>query len=569
MMQESNAQHDPELPAGRPDTADLRLSPQKGSLRDFCLRKGTGLPQKIITLLLVTAIYYVSSQAAIMWTRDIPQAALLWLPIGFSLPALLLCGYRVAPAIFIGSFLANLGVPHSVPVAACIGMGHTAAPVFGVWAMRRFLDFNNDINRPKDIMALIFFPALLGGLIDTAIGVTSIYLEGLQRHVELVRLAWHWWMGDVNGILFVAPIMLVFLNRKLSFAKAFWREASPLIVGLCIVCALIFGPLPPDEMSGKFLIFPLMILAAYRFGQAGTIITLLITLVSVTAWRIAMPDISDLSSEALTLSQIYLATLAMTGLFLGAAVAERRNLEQQLRQYTQALERSNRELDDFTYIVSHDLKEPLRGLKRFSQFLLEDYHDKLDEDGKSKLDTISTLVVRLETLLDTLLYYSRLGRVETAVSAVRPQDIIKNVVDMLAISLKEKNTVVEIVGRLPVVRCNPVRIQEVFQNLISNALKYNDKPENRIEIGTVTDHPKAPGKTVFYVRDQGIGIAEKHLHVIFNIFKRLHASDAYGGGTGSGLAIVKKIIRQHGGDIWAESPGVGQGTTFYFTIPQI
>ncbi len=569
-MHKSDAQQDRELSAGRPRAAGRQLFLQKGDLRNLCLRKGTALPQKIITLLLVTAIYYISAQAAIIWARGIPQAAMLWLPIGFALPALLLCGNRVAPAIFMGSFLANLGVPHSVPVAACIGLGNTAAPVFGIWAMRRFLDFNNDINRPKDVMALIFFPALLGGAIDTVIGVASVYLEGFHRHVALVRIAWHWWMGDVNGTLFVAPIMLVMLNRKLSVSKTFWREAASLIIGLVIVCVLIFGPLPPEEMSGKFLIFPLMILAAYRFGQAGTIITLLITLVSATVWRITTGlGIYDVSSEALTLSQIYLATLAMTGLFLGAAVAERRKLEQQLRQYTQALERSNRELDDFTYIVSHDLKEPLRGLKRFSQFLLEDYHDKLDDDGKSKLDTISTLVVRLETLLDTLLYYSRLGRVETAVSAVRLEDIIKNVTDMLAISLKEKNTVVEIMGHLPVVRCNPVRIQEVFQNLIGNALKYNDKPENRIEIGFMTDHPKVPGETVFYVRDQGIGIAEKHLHAIFNIFKRLHAQNAYGGGTGSGLAIVKKIIRQHGGDIWAESPGEGQGTTFYFTIPQI
>lgn len=249
-------------------------------------------------------------------------------------------------------------------------------------------------------------------------------------------------------------------------------------------------------------------------------------------------------------------------------ITRRKETEAQLLSYTRELERSNEGLDDFTYIVSHDLKEPLRGLQSFSQFLLEDYEDKLDEEGKKKLHTISRLTQHLETLLDTLLHYSRVGRSALAIVETDLNDVVRKAVDMLSISLKEKNTTVEILQKLPVVSCDRVRIGEVFQNLISNALKYNDHKENKIEIGTVTDHPRMPGKTVFYVRDHGIGVPEKHLETIFKMFKRLHAKDAYGGGTGSGLAIVRKIITQHGGEIWAESKGEGQGTTFFFTLQQ-
>lgn len=271
----------------------------------------------------------------------------------------------------------------------------------------------------------------------------------------------------------------------------------------------------------------------------------------------------------LTISPIFDAK----GQVIGASgvlhdITERKETEKNLLRYTNELRRSNQELDDFAYIVSHDLKEPLRGLQSFSQFLLEDYADKLDEEGKKKLHTISCLTQRMESLLETLLYYSRLGRTELAIKETDLNDIVRNVIDLLSITLKEKNVTVEILGKLPALACDRVRIAELFQNLIGNAIKYNDAERNKIEIGMVTDHPRAPGETVIYVRDHGIGIPEKHLNSIFKIFKRLHPRDAYGGGTGSGLAICKKIISQHGGDIWVESRGEGQGATFFFTLPQ-
>jgi PAS domain S-box-containing protein len=248
-------------------------------------------------------------------------------------------------------------------------------------------------------------------------------------------------------------------------------------------------------------------------------------------------------------------------------ISARKKAEEELRHYTKNLEDSNRELDDFAYIASHDLKEPLRGMHNFSRFLLEDYDSKLDAEGKNMLHTIANLTKRMDELLSSLLHYSRLGRTELSVRQTDLNEIVNNAITMHSVKIKETGAEVKILQRLPAIVCDYVRIAEVFQNIIGNALKYTEKLHKKIEIGYTKDHPDFPNEIVYFVRDNGIGIEKRNLDSIFKIFRRLHAQDAFGGGTGSGLTIAKKIINQHDGKIWAESAGKEQGTTFYFTIP--
>ena len=228
------------------------------------------------------------------------------------------------------------------------------------------------------------------------------------------------------------------------------------------------------------------------------------------------------------------------------------------------LSRSNQELDDFAYIASHDLKEPLRGIHNYSTFLLEDYGDKLDATGKERLQTLTRLTVRMEALINDLLHFSRVGRVELATVKSDLNRVVADVLDTLHISLEERGVEVRIPRPLPTVVCDETRVGELFRNLITNAAKYNDKAQKWIEI-SVSPTASPDEGTVFYVRDNGIGIREKHFETIFRIFKRLHGRDKYGGGTGAGMSIVKKIVEGHGGRIWLES-AEGEGTTFYFTL---
>jgi light-regulated signal transduction histidine kinase (bacteriophytochrome) len=259
----------------------------------------------------------------------------------------------------------------------------------------------------------------------------------------------------------------------------------------------------------------------------------------------------------------------------------------ELAESNAKLSRSNRDLDEFAYVASHDLREPLRGIHNYATFLIEDYADKLDAEGRQKLETLQRLSKRMDTLIDALLHFSRVGRTELAVQQTNLQEVLSEVLDSVRIMLEEHRVDVRLPVALPAVVCDRVRVGEIFENLIVNAVKYNDKPHKWVEIGTTTrpretnaagdDSASAKQATdarqaksdelVFYVRDNGIGIPEKHHEGIFRIFKRLHGRDKFGGGTGAGLTIVKKIVERHGGRIWIEST-VGEGTTFFFTLPQ-
>ncbi len=273
---------------------------------------------------------------------------------------------------------------------------------------------------------------------------------------------------------------------------------------------------------------------------------------------------------------------------------------EELAKINQELESSNRELASFAYAASHDLKEPLRGIYNYSIILLEDYASVLDEDAREYLQTVISLSVRMETLINGLLRLSQLGQAALHLQAVNLNELLDQVINVFHASRQQHNLEVRIPRPLPAIRCDSVLINEVFSNLITNAFKYNDKAEKWVEIGYLDREdagtrgdgrqgghagegdadrqisaPSSLGVTAsyvdsqslitFYVRDNGIGIPAHHHQTIFKLFKRLHTQEKYGGGTGAGLAIAKKIIERHGGQIWVESTP-GEGSTFYLTL---
>ncbi|MBD2294543.1 GAF domain-containing protein [Anabaena sphaerica FACHB-251] len=246
----------------------------------------------------------------------------------------------------------------------------------------------------------------------------------------------------------------------------------------------------------------------------------------------------------------------------------------ELALINEQLQDLNNELDAFAYIASHDLKEPLRGIHNYANFLLEDYRHQLDADGVNKLDTLMQLTTRMENLINALLHFSRLSRAELNRTNINLNDLVNNVFNIFKISQSEFNLNIQIAQNFPVVKADRVLVEEIYTNLMSNAIKYNEQPEKQIEIGWIIGKPKwslidhpcfQQNIPIFYVKDNGIGIREKHLDTIFRIFKRLHGQNQYGGGTGAGLTIVKKIVERHGGQIWIESK-LKAGTTFYFTL---
>lgn len=269
----------------------------------------------------------------------------------------------------------------------------------------------------------------------------------------------------------------------------------------------------------------------------------------------------------LSLSSFKLGEALFFSFFL-RDITETKQKESSLRRYMQDLERSNRDLDDFAYIASHDLKEPLRGLFNHAQFLLEDYQNTLDADGVRRLQRLSALAHKMERLVNDLLYYSRLGRAELAVQETDPNNVVVDVAHMMEGILKELHADVSIAAPMPTILCDKPRVTEVFRNLITNAVKYNDKDVKRVEVGYLDDvtSPYGPERGVFYVKDNGIGIEEGYHQEIFRIFRRLNpAKNEADNSSGAGLTFVKKIIERHGGHIWLESQP-GKGSTFYFNL---
>ncbi len=241
-------------------------------------------------------------------------------------------------------------------------------------------------------------------------------------------------------------------------------------------------------------------------------------------------------------------------------IDDHKRAEQAVAEHARRLAASNAELESFAYVASHDLKEPLRGISAYAEMLLEDLGPAAREEDRERLRTLVRLCRRMYDLLDSLLELSRVGRGEMAMEETDLNVLVAEVMESLRARLEQEHGEVT-VGRLPTVLCDRVRAGQVFINLVANALKYNDKPVKRVEIASEVQD----GHHVISVSDNGIGIADRHHDAVFRVFRRLHPRDAYGGGTGMGLAIVHKIIQQHGGRIWLRSRP-GEGTTFYFTL---
>ncbi|MEN8262339.1 MAG: PAS domain S-box protein [Nitrospirota bacterium] len=240
-------------------------------------------------------------------------------------------------------------------------------------------------------------------------------------------------------------------------------------------------------------------------------------------------------------------------------IAEHKLAEERKTQLLKEVKSVNKELREFIYVVSHDLKSPLRAIGSLTNWISNDYANKLGKEGKEQLQLLVKRVMRMYALIEGILAYSKIEHVKEKKVKVNINELLEEVIDMTA---PPENIKITFENELPSILCEKTRIMQVFQNLLSNAVGYMDKPQGLIKIGCIEDN----SSWRFSIADNGPGIEEKYFEKIFKIFQTLSPPDKQED-TGVGLTIVKKIITMYGGKIWVKSK-VGQGSTFFFTLPK-
>ena len=236
-------------------------------------------------------------------------------------------------------------------------------------------------------------------------------------------------------------------------------------------------------------------------------------------------------------------------------------LEQRVKNRTTELEVANKELESFSYSVSHDLRAPARAIHSYANVFLEDYGDKIDEEGKRLINIVLKNGQKMGFLIDDLLSFSRLGRIELTKTKLSMYDIVSGVWNELY-KTEENRNVTLVLKELPDAYAEKTTMQQVWVNLISNALKYTkNNPETVIEISAEEKNTEI----IYCIKDNGSGFDMRYYNKLFGVFQRLHSQEEFEG-TGVGLAIVQRVLEKHGGKIWADSK-VNEGATFYFSLP--
>ncbi len=512
-------------------------------------------------LILFSALYYFSGKLGLSMAVVQSNATVVWPPSGIALAGLLIFGWRLWPGVFLGAFLVN-ATTTSTPILASLGIatGNTLEALAGSFLVLGFCGGRGAFDQTKNIFKFLFFAATVSTAISATFGVTSLTLHGLVQAGKHFSVFATWWLGDMVSVVILTPLLLIWSSKsQRRFKQHFPLEAVGLTFLVFVAGQIVFGGWLPTKVQTypiEYLVIPPLLLTAFRHGKKGASLAVLGT--SILAIRGTLNGFGPFAShgphEALLLLQAFMGTTTLLTLVVATVIAERRLTEETLIHQT-------RELEQFAYVASHDLREPLRKISSYVELLALRLDKKLDGMTEQYVKVISESVERMNALIGDLLNYSRLTKEKVVTEKVILADSIKNVITDLEPLMKEAQATVKYEG-LDSVRAQPSQVYQLLQNLISNAIKFKRLPVPPV---VQISSQKNAGMVEISVEDNGIGIASQYHEQVFRVFQRLHSRDKYPG-TGIGLAICKKIVEQNGGRIWIESE-LGKGTIFRFTMP--
>jgi signal transduction histidine kinase len=522
----------------------------------------------------LAALYVAAARLGLALDAVAGFATLVWPPTGISLAALLLFGYRMWPGIFIGATVANVLTGAPLAVALGIGVGNTAEALLGTYALRRIPNFYPALDRLRDVLGLIVFAGLVSTMVSATIGVASLYLGDIVSTAQL-RETWRaWWIGDLMGALLVAPIILVWTSRPRARFPLRWIEGAALGAAVVLVGTLTFFSDAPsvstavDPFRQTYMLFPVLIWAALRFGQRGAT-TAAFVVSAIAIWGTALghgPFVHPVLHERLLALQTFMAIVAATFLVMGAIIAERRRAEEEARVAQRAADAANLVKSEFLAVMSHELRTPLNAIAGYTDLIATETMGPVTEKQRDSLTRIQKNQQHLLSLINDVLGFARVeaGQVLVDLEKVRVKDALDAVEPLIQPELQQKKFLFR---RLPVdgallALADPKKLQQILLNLLSNAAKYTS------EGGTIALGAERSGANVrIWVQDTGIGIAEEQLEKVFEPFFQVdRGTKRRYSGVGLGLTIARDLARRMHGDIRLESK-LGDGTTASLVLP--
>lgn len=487
----------------------------------------------------------------------------IWPPTGIALAAVYIYGYHLLTGIFVGAFIINLLATGSFLAAIGISTGNTLETFVAVYFLRR-VGFDSQLIRYRDVIAFVGIAALGSTFVSATIGVLTSWSLGIIPSADVLSAFRTWWGGDALADLVISPLLLMVWRPQEKFKISFHKLAEESLVYVVIVALCVLLQMGLTDVS-LFLrpqtLYPVLLWAAFRLPLRG--IHAAILLISlIMSWGTAMDRGPFFSTENHVENffglQMYLATIAITFLFVGALITQWRKAEDNLR-------RALADRDDFLAIVSHDLKNPISTILLNAQILsITLDKNEMPRNLRRQVEIFMRAGNQMKNLVENLLDTAKVesGTFFLELQLVNAKTMIDESFEMFKQQAAEKRIklISQIEGSDYQIYCDHYRTLQVLSNIVGNALKFSPTD------GTICVYVDEIDRVAhFCIEDSGPGIPENELPHIFDRYwqgKRVGKSSV-----GLGLAIAKGIIDAHGGRIWVDNRKSGSGARFHFTLP--
>ena len=525
---------------------------------------------RLLLISIVILVYLVVGKFALMLASLHASASPVWPCAGIALGAILVLGYRVWPAIFVGAFLVNVTNAGDVATSLAIATGNTLEALAAAWLVIQFARGKSFCDRPQYVFKFALVAAT-STIISPSLGVTSLALAGFADWTHYGAIWLTWWLGDATGDLVFTPLVVLWsVGFRRDWTRKEAAEVSVLLLLLVLLSGVVFGgwlEISSRNYPVTFICGPIVIWMAFRFSQRETATGIFILSV-IAVWGTLHgfgPFVRETENQSLISLQLWIAVLTITAMALSAGMAERRRVEDELQQQKSIVEAANRTKDHFLAMLSHELRTPLTPVISALESL--ETEPTQTQDTKASLAMIRRNIELETQLIDDLLDFTRIARDKMQLRFV-PIDAhlaVSNVVEICRGEARSRRLHVHLNLRAKSchLTADAAKFQQIIWNLLKNAIKFT--PEG----GDITISSDNPSETVFTVsvRDTGIGMEPDVMQRIFDPFEQGNRSFEHRfGGLGLGLAISKSLAQAHGGTLTAQSDGSNRGSTFTLTM---